>query len=73
MTGRRTKPTRKASGLRASSFSIENPIKKEESVEDHTESSSSPDTLNKFTQNNKQVGEAIRFHLCPSDYLFFLV
>ncbi|KAK4273075.1 hypothetical protein QN277_021542 [Acacia crassicarpa] len=54
MTGRRTKPTRKASGPRASSFSIEKPVKKEESVEDHTESSSSPDTLNKCTQNTKQ-------------------
>ncbi|KAI4301159.1 hypothetical protein L6164_034466 [Bauhinia variegata] len=55
MTGRRTKPTRKASGLRASTFSIEKTIKKEEeSVEDHPESSSSPDILNKFTQNNGQ-------------------
>ncbi|KAI4349443.1 hypothetical protein L6164_010030 [Bauhinia variegata] len=55
MTGRRTKPTRKASGLRASTFSIEKTVKKEEeSVEDHSESSSSPDILKKFTQNNGQ-------------------
>ncbi|KAK7336823.1 hypothetical protein VNO77_17371 [Canavalia gladiata] len=54
MTGRRTKPTRKASGLRTS-FSIEKPIKKEEELlEDHPESSSSPDTLNKFAHNSGQ-------------------
>ncbi|KAF7804681.1 E3 ubiquitin protein ligase DRIP2-like [Senna tora] len=55
MTGRRTKPTRKASGLRASGFSIEKPIKKEaDLVDDHPESSSSPDTSNKITQNSGQ-------------------
>ncbi|KAK9281202.1 hypothetical protein L1049_004097 [Liquidambar formosana] len=56
MTGRRTKAVaRKSSALRGSSFSIEKPIKKEEdSVEDHPESSSSPETLNKFTQNVRQ-------------------
>jgi len=61
MTGRRTKPSRKASGLRSTSFSIEKPIKKEEELlEDHPESSSSPDTSNKFAQNSGQVvGETI--------------
>ncbi|XP_027351753.1 E3 ubiquitin protein ligase DRIP2 isoform X3 [Abrus precatorius] len=55
MTGRRTKPTRKASGLRTTTFSIEKPIKKEEELlEDHPESSSSPDTSNKFAQNSGQ-------------------
>ncbi|PON95032.1 TNF receptor-associated factor [Trema orientale] len=56
MTGRRTKSaTRKAAALRGSSFSIEKPVKKEEdSVEDHPESSSSPDTSNKLSQNNRQ-------------------
>ncbi|KAK7396408.1 hypothetical protein VNO78_17400 [Psophocarpus tetragonolobus] len=55
MTGRRTKPTRKASGLRSTSFSIEKPIKKEEELlEDRPESSSSPDTSNKFAQNSGQ-------------------
>ncbi|XP_057438591.1 E3 ubiquitin protein ligase DRIP2-like [Lotus japonicus] len=54
MTGRRTKPTRKASGLRSSSFSIEKPIKKEEVSGDHPESSSSRDTSNKLPQNTEQ-------------------
>jgi len=56
MTGRRTKPSRKASGLRSTSFSIEKPIKKEEELlEDHPGSSSSPETSNKFAQNSGQV------------------
>ncbi|KAL8513724.1 hypothetical protein ACS0TY_013001 [Phlomoides rotata] len=51
MTGRRSKSTaRKAS--RGSSFTIEKPVK--QSVEDQPESSGSPDSLNKFTQNMKQ-------------------
>ncbi|XP_027904701.1 E3 ubiquitin protein ligase DRIP2-like [Vigna unguiculata] len=55
MTGRRTKPSRKASGLRSSSFSFEKPIKKEEELlEDHLESSSSPEHSNKFAQNSGQ-------------------
>ncbi|XP_028792195.1 E3 ubiquitin protein ligase DRIP2 [Neltuma alba] len=55
MTGRRTKPTRKASALRSTSFSIEKPIVKEEdSIEDHPESSSSHDTSNKVTQTTRQ-------------------
>ncbi|GMP99583.1 hypothetical protein CsSME_00047008 [Camellia sinensis var. sinensis] len=56
MTGRRSKAvSRKASALRGSSFPIEKPVKKEEdSVEDRPESSSSPETLNKFTQNIRQ-------------------
>lgn len=53
MTGRRSKSARKP--LR-SSFSIEKLVKKEEdSQEDHPESSSSPETLNKFTQTIRQV------------------
>lgn len=60
LTGRRTKPTRKASGLRSSSFSIEKSIKKEEeSSKDRLESSSSPETSNKFGQNNVLTGETI--------------
>ncbi|KAF7818393.1 E3 ubiquitin protein ligase DRIP2-like [Senna tora] len=55
MTGRRTKPTRKASAARSSSFSIEKPIiKEEDSVEEPQENSSSPDTSNKFTQSTGQ-------------------
>ncbi|KAA3459329.1 E3 ubiquitin protein ligase DRIP2 [Gossypium australe] len=56
MTGRRTKAfTRKAGALRHSSFSIEKPVKGDEgSMEDHQEIASSPETLNKFTQNKRQ-------------------
>ncbi|KAK6940730.1 hypothetical protein RJ641_030261 [Dillenia turbinata] len=56
MTGRRSRAVaRKAAALRGSSFSSEKPIKKEEdSVEVPPESSSSPETLNKFTQSIKQ-------------------
>ncbi|XP_039021155.1 E3 ubiquitin protein ligase DRIP2-like [Hibiscus syriacus] len=56
MTGRRTKAfTRKAGALRHSTFSIEKPVKKDEdSMEDNQESASSPETLNKFTQNKRQ-------------------
>lgn len=55
MTGKRSKSTaRKAS--RGSSFTIEKPVKKEDdSMEDHREGSSSPETLNKFSQHMKQV------------------
>ncbi|KAH1128943.1 hypothetical protein J1N35_000321 [Gossypium stocksii] len=56
MTGRRTKAfTRKAGALRHSSFPIEKPVKGDEgSMEDHQEIASSPETLNKFTQNKRQ-------------------
>ncbi|XWS31481.1 hypothetical protein CRYUN_Cryun23aG0080100 [Craigia yunnanensis] len=56
MTGRRTKAVaRKAGALRGSSFSVEKPVKREEdSMEDHQESASSPETLNKFTLNKRQ-------------------
>ncbi|XP_059300868.1 E3 ubiquitin protein ligase DRIP2-like isoform X1 [Lycium ferocissimum] len=53
-TGRRSKSVaRKA--LRGSTFPVEKPAKKEEnSGEDQLDSSSSPETLNKFTQNIRQ-------------------
>ncbi|XAR58602.1 hypothetical protein NMG60_11014070 [Bertholletia excelsa] len=56
MTGKRSKAVaRKASALRGSGFPVEKPVKKDEdSSEDHPESSSSPETLNKFTQNVRQ-------------------
>ncbi|KAL1163076.1 hypothetical protein V6Z11_A07G244300 [Gossypium hirsutum] len=56
MTGRRTKAfTRKAGASRHSSFPIEKPVKGDEgSKEDHQEIASSPETLNKFTQNKRQ-------------------
>ncbi|KAE7997732.1 hypothetical protein FH972_002337 [Carpinus fangiana] len=56
MTGRRSRAvSRKASALQGSRFSIEKLIKKEgDSVEDHHESSSSPETSNKFLQNTGQ-------------------
>ncbi|XVF71929.1 hypothetical protein PTKIN_Ptkin12aG0079300 [Pterospermum kingtungense] len=60
MTGRRTKAVaRKAGALRGSSFSVEKPVKREEnSTEDHQGSASSPETLNKFTQNKRQCTSA---------------
>lgn len=60
MTGRRTKSVaRRSAALRGSSFTIEKPIKKEEvSVGDCPESSSSPETRNKFTQNVRQIFHA---------------
>ena len=67
MTGRRTKAVaRKAGALRGSSFSVERPVKREEdSMEDHQESASSPETLNKFTQNKRQVNRNLRiFKVC---------
>ncbi|KAK2425654.1 E3 ubiquitin protein ligase DRIP2 [Trifolium repens] len=55
MTGRRTEPTRKASSPRSSSFSIEKSIQQEEELLDnHPESSSSPETSNELHQNNGQ-------------------
>ncbi|CAA2975706.1 E3 ubiquitin protein ligase DRIP2-like isoform X2 [Olea europaea var. sylvestris] len=60
MTGRRSKSVaRKAS--RGSSFTIEKPLKKDEdSMEDHPESSSSPETLNKFSQNNRKNSTTVQ-------------
>ncbi|KAB1208863.1 E3 ubiquitin protein ligase DRIP2 [Morella rubra] len=56
MTGRRSRAVaRKAAALQGSRFSIEKPVKKEEdSVEDHPESSSSPEASNKFPQHTGQ-------------------
>ncbi|KAK7393465.1 hypothetical protein VNO78_22022 [Psophocarpus tetragonolobus] len=55
MTGRRTKPTRKAGGLQGSSFSTEKLIKKEEELlDDHQDSSCSPNTSNKSAKNTGQ-------------------
>ncbi|KAL1539695.1 RING-type E3 ubiquitin transferase [Salvia divinorum] len=64
MTGRRSKSiTRKAS--RGSSFTIEKPIKKEDNtMDDHHESSSSPETLNRSTQNMRKSSIAS----VPSDH-----
>ncbi|KAJ8558125.1 hypothetical protein K7X08_004891 [Anisodus acutangulus] len=53
MTERRSKSVARKT-LRGSTFSIEKPLKKEEgSGEDQLDSSSSPETLNKFTQNTR--------------------
>lgn len=72
MTGRRTKPTRKASSLRSSSFSIDKSIKKEaELLDDCPESSSSPEASNKLRQNNGQVErDILALH---NTLLYFLV
>ncbi|RDX65639.1 E3 ubiquitin protein ligase DRIP2, partial [Mucuna pruriens] len=54
MTGKRTKPARKASG-QGPSFSVEKLIKKEEELlEDRQDSSCSPDTSNKCAKNAGQ-------------------
>ncbi|XP_042015736.1 E3 ubiquitin protein ligase DRIP2-like [Salvia splendens] len=54
MTGRRSRSiTRKAS--RGSSFTTEKPIKKEDNtMDDHHESPSSPEMLNRYTQNTRK-------------------
>ena len=59
LTGRRTKSfARKSAPGRGSSFFIEEPIKKEEVLtEEHTKSSSSPQTLDKISEDKKQVKE----------------
>lgn len=67
MTGRRSRAVaRKAAALQGSRFSIEKLVKKEEdSVRDHPDSSSSPETSNKFPQNTRQVMTAnMLFPLC---------
>ncbi|XP_042517976.1 E3 ubiquitin protein ligase DRIP2-like [Macadamia integrifolia] len=60
LTGRRTKAVaRKSTTLRGSSFTIEDPVKKEEdAVEDRPGSSSSPETLNKIVQHRRQNSSA---------------
>lgn len=57
VTGRRTRAgVRKGSASRgASSANEETPKKDEDSIEDHLDGSSSPETLNKIIQNKKQV------------------
>lgn len=60
ITGRRTKSVARKT-LRGSNFSIEKPLKKEEgSGEDQLDSSSSLETLNKFTQNIRQVSHVLQ-------------
>ncbi|XP_060974850.1 E3 ubiquitin protein ligase DRIP2 isoform X2 [Cannabis sativa] len=56
MTGRRTKSvTRKAAALRGCGFSAEKPVKREDdSVENHQESSSSPEPSNKLSPHSRQ-------------------
>nr|POE57092.1 e3 ubiquitin protein ligase drip2 [Quercus suber] len=60
MTGRRSRAVaRKAAALQGSRFSTEKLIKKEEdSVRDHPDCSSSPETSNKFPQNTRQGSDA---------------
>ncbi|KAL3849930.1 hypothetical protein ACJIZ3_011812 [Penstemon smallii] len=56
MTGRRSKSiARKAA--RGSTFTVEKPFK-DDSMEDHPESSSSPEMLNKYTRNTRQNSSA---------------
>lgn len=56
LTGRRTKAVaRKAAPLRGCSFAVEGSVKREDSVEDHPVSSSSPESQVKFGRNKMQV------------------
>lgn len=60
MTGRRSKSVARKT-LRGSTFSIEKPLKKEEgSGEDQLDSSSSLETLNKFSQNVRLVSHVLQ-------------
>ncbi|XP_055832121.1 E3 ubiquitin protein ligase DRIP2-like isoform X2 [Solanum dulcamara] len=65
-TGRRSKSVaRKA--LRGSTFSVEKPVKKEESSgEDQLDSASSPETLNKLTQNIRQNSSSVELFGQPA-------
>ncbi|XVF06337.1 hypothetical protein REPUB_Repub06bG0039100 [Reevesia pubescens] len=56
LTGRRTKATarKRVAAFRGCSFSVEEPIKKEDFAEDHHSGSSSPDSLNKISQSKSQ-------------------
>ncbi|XP_062076236.1 E3 ubiquitin protein ligase DRIP2-like [Humulus lupulus] len=66
MIGRRTKSaTRKAVALRGSGFPLKTSLREDDSVENHPESSSSPETSNKFSQHTRQSS----FPSEPSDFL----
>lgn len=55
LTGRRTKAVaRRAAALRGCSFAAGEPIKREDSAEDHSLSSSSPESQNKIARNKMQ-------------------
>ncbi|CAO2833019.1 unnamed protein product [Amaranthus hypochondriacus] len=59
VTGRRTRAGRKGSVPRSSSPVAEETLKKvEDSLDDHLDGSSSPETLNKIIQNKKQSSSA---------------
>ena len=56
VTGRRTRAGRKGSVPRSSSPVAEETLKSvDDSLDDHLDGSSSPETLNKIIQNKKQV------------------
>ncbi|KAM3373736.1 E3 ubiquitin protein ligase DRIP2 isoform X1 [Capsicum galapagoense] len=65
-TGRRSKSVARKL-LRGSTFSVEKPVKKDESsAEDQLHSASSPETLNKFTQNIKQNSSSVELFGQPT-------
>ena len=68
MTGKRTKSAaRRLSASRESTFSVEEPIKKEE---DYPENTSSPEIIHKRAQNKKNLKEVcICFCFCLSWFL----
>ena len=56
LTGRRTKAVaRRAAALRGCSFAVEEPAKREDSAEEHSLSSSSPESHTKTGRNKMQV------------------
>lgn len=74
LTGRRTKAVaRRAAALRGCSFAAGEPVKREDSVEDHSLNSSSPESQNKIARNKMQVltwcfGYDFIGNACLSDY-----
>lgn len=58
-TGKRTKAVTRKHVRGSGSFTKRNVKKEEELGDDHTESASSPETLQKFTQNKRQVKKVI--------------
>lgn len=65
LTGRRSRAlTRKAAALRGCSFSAEEPVKRDDSTEDHPMSSSSTETLDRGPRNKMQVKADMILIIC---------
>lgn len=65
LTGRRSRAlTRKAAALRGCSFSAEEPMKRDDSTEDHPMSSSSTESLDRGARNKMQVKTGMILIIC---------